>query len=487
MRKSVPLLMCLLLTALAGCRAEIAEGEYVSIPAAEYTSAAEAMYTERTESPAPEATAEAEITAEPSEQVIPMDVDEAVAMYEGYPLGFTPLERSDAPADEELSELRYKRGDDGIYRSETASNDGEAVIMLTGDIMCQTRQQLAALKPDGSFDFNGSFDFVKSLFSKADLVVGNLEATLSASAPYMSEQDYVDFSPHLNAPSSFLKAVRDAGYDLLTMSNNHNCDAGVRGIYDTIDRVDDYGFMHTGLFKNAAEKRYIIVDIEGINIGFLAYSTYFNHKEEHLSNEGRSALLNIYSAEKLSRDIASARADGADYIMVCIHWGMEYRNETDLNERISVTERLSGRSFNLLATLDNQTAAAREIADCGADYIIGSHPHALQPYDEITASDGRQVPIIYSMGNFLSHQKRDISNDTLILRIILKKNADGSIGVVKQGYVPARTLVSFMGRNYTVVPITYPYNQGLSSNEFAPAYRRIVDVIGEGIEVMGSR
>lgn len=425
-------------------------------------------------------------TAIPSDEpFVPGNVTEAILRYEGYPLGYASLDRPAVGPNEPIEAPRYTMGDDGIYHSSSASDDNEAVIMLTGDLMCQSRQQLTCRR-GATYNFNGCFEYVKSLFSKADFVVGNLEATLCASAPYMSEQTFVDGSPNLNAPANFLEAIRYAGYDMVVMSNNHNCDAGVTGIYDTLDQVDQYRLLHTGTFRNSEETRYVIADIDGINVGFLSYSTYFNHKEEHLTNEGQRILLNPYSPEAVQRDTAAAKAAGAEFVIVYIHWGVEYKNDPTLVVTIPMKEKLSGEEFSLRVPLDYQLQIAQELADAGVDYIIGSHPHALQPYTKIQAADGRQVPIIYSLGNFVSHQKKDISKDTVILRIILKKDSSGRVYVDKEGYVPARLLVSYQGNNYTVVPITKPYSGGASSNEFMPAYYRIVKAIGSKIAVMGS-
>ena len=151
-----------------------------------------------------------------------------------------------------------------------------------------------------------------------------------------------------------------------------------------------------------------------------------------------------------------------------------------------VKERISGREFSLRIPLDRQYQTAQELADAGVDYIIGSHPHAVQPYDVLTSADGRSVPVIYSMGNFVSHQKKDVSKDTMILRIVLVRDENGSVTLKKEGYVPARMHVSYKGRSYTVIPLTYPYRKDNMSDEFLPAYTRITKVVGGKLAVMGT-
>lgn len=410
-----------------------------------------------------EAQKPAEDNARTEEPFIPANAEEAAAAYEAYPLEYIPFTRKKAEPVREPEVPRYTRGDDGVWRRTDEEESGKAVIMITGDLMCQTRQQQAG-KTDKGYSFGGSFSRVEAVFDKADLVAGNLEATLSESAPYMAEQNKVEGYPHLNAPASFLEAVRNAGFDMLMMSNNHNCDAGVRGIYDTIDRVEEYGFIHTGLYRNSEEPRVTLVEVKGMRLAFLNYAASgFNGKDAHLTEEGREALLAAYSEEKLCRDVAQAREAGAEFVFVYIHWGKEYSN--------GVTKR--------------QWRIAREIANAGADYIIGSHPHALEPYRRILADDGRIVPVFFSLGNFVSHQKKVVSKDTVILRIELKRDASGAVKLKKQGYIPCRVFTTFRGKSYVVIPLTEPYNRGVVSKYIAPAYSRIARVVGDKIEALG--
>ena len=505
MKKTLLIIFALLMTfGLSACGSGGKSGqvapadEHIAIitPQPQETAAVSVLPTEEggeetaepTAAPSLEPSAAPSVTETPAptqQAAVPRDVEEAIAMYQGSDIGYAKYERDDVPQNVPITEPRYTLGSDGIYHSSASTNDNEAVIMLTGDLMCQTRQQLAAQTETG-YDFREEFEYLTDLFSKADLLVGNLEATVSPTAPYMSEQAYVDGSPHLNCPVTFLEAVRYAGFDLVMMSNNHNCDLGVRGIYDTLDRVDRYKLMHTGLFRNSEETRYVIADVDGIKVGFLGYATYFNHKEEHLTREGKQILINAYSKERVENDVRAVRAAGAEYVMVYIHWGVEYENDPGRVEHMPVKERISGREFSLRIPLDRQYQTAQELADAGVDYIIGSHPHAVQPYDVLTSTDGRSVPVIYSMGNFVSHQKKDVSKDTMILRIVLVRDENGSVTLKKEGYVPARMHVSYKGRSYTVIPLTYPYRKDNMSDEFLPAYTRITKVVGGKLAVMGT-
>lgn len=430
----------------------------------------------------------------------------------------TPQYRYDPDAktpvvDKFTSASRFEEGSDGIYRNPDAKDTGEATLMITGDLMCQFRQQLAAFtsdgtdyidydefvaikekaveeqedakeeillggssagaaagnagqgssgsdemfngdeegddegeadkenkeaesegdgntasssmtipaldfgvlaQPSGSWNFDDSFDYVRDVLKKGDLVIGNLETMISQSSPLGMQCRRLDGRPYLNSPVEFLGALKGAGYDLLTLANNHDCDTGVQGVFETLENVDRYSFMHTGLFSDEDEERYLIVEVNGIKIGIVSYATYFNTKDANFTALGQEVLLNRFTTDKAREDIRAAKKAGAEFVIAFMHWGKENTNET--------TER--------------QERYARNVARAGADYIVGSHPHALQRADMIELSNGRQIPVIYSMGNFLSCMKLDVNNDTLILKLKLKRNSDGEVEIASHRLYP---------------------------------------------------
>ena len=158
---------------------------------------------------------------------------------------YVPIERSTPEPSSPIERGRYFMKGDGHYMAIEPRGEGSAVLLFTGDIMCRGGQQKAAINRYGEYRFDDSFSEVKPIFNDSDLVAGNLETTLCASSPYMSEMTPINGRPHDNAPPTFLAALRYAGFDLIAMANNHNCDAGVYGIIDTLKNVEDYEFMHT--------------------------------------------------------------------------------------------------------------------------------------------------------------------------------------------------------------------------------------------------
>lgn len=314
-------------------------------------------------------------------------------------------EDSNAPADEDSNE----------------STDEGVLPALPGSAFSVPALDLGVIpQPEGTWNFSDSFMYAREILRRGDLVIGNLETMISQSSPLGMQIHRLEGKPYLNAPASYLDALKYAGYDLLTMANNHNVDTGLRGIYETIRNVDDWGFMHTGLFSSKSDDRYIIVEVNGIRIGMVSYSAFYNDKDSNLTESGQDVLLNRYASDRAKADIWAARKAGAEFVIAFIHWGAENTHDTTWN----------------------QEQYARTLARAGADYIVGSHPHALQRYDIIETSDGREVPVVYSMGNFLSNMQRDINNDTIILQLNLQREDDGSVCVASHRIYPCTVLHS---------------------------------------------
>lgn len=306
-----------------------------------------------------------------------------------------------------------------------------ATLMFVGDLMCLSSQQRGAKQQAGGsgYDFSPSFAYVREVFNNADCVIGNLETSLSHSWPYATEQLNIDGMPNCNGPKQYLGALKFAGFDALVLANNHCCDAGVQGIIETTQAVEEYGFPYTGLFREKDAQRFVILDVKGIKVGLLSYAEFYNSKDKAVREAGCEYMINTYSKERIAEDIAAARAAGAELIVAYNHWGAEHTHQP--------TPKV--------------VTHAQEMADAGVDIIIGSHSHAVQPVVWLTAADGRQVLCAYSMGNFVSSMGRSTANDTFIAEIGIVREG-GSVRVESEKYHPCRVFPQLKGYWYVVVP-----------------------------------
>lgn len=306
-----------------------------------------------------------------------------------------------------------------------------ATLMFVGDLMCLSSQQRGAKQQAGGsgYDFSPSFAYVREVFNNADCVIGNLETSLSHSWPYATEQRNIGGMPNCNGPKQYLGALKFAGFDALVLANNHCCDAGVQGIIETTQAVEEYGFPYTGLFREKDAQRFVILDVKGIKVGLLSYAEFYNSKDKAVREAGCEYMINTYSKERIAEDIAAARAAGAELIVAYNHWGAEHTHQP--------TPKV--------------VTHAQEMADAGVDIIIGSHSHAVQPVVWLTAADGRQVLCAYSMGNFVSSMGRSTANDTFIAEIGIVREG-GSVRVESEKYHPCRVFPQLKGYWYVVVP-----------------------------------
>lgn len=313
-------------------------------------------------------------------------------------------------------------------------------VMLTGDLMCQRSQQLKAF--DGtSYDFKPTFRYVKKIFDEADIVIGNLETLVSESLPLSKDMNLLQGKPYLNAPNEWLDALEYAGFDGLIMANNHACDGGKTGIIETLEELDRRGIPHTGLYRSKQEKRYFTLERNGIKIGILSYAAYYNLKDKFLTGEEQDTMLSRPIQNKMNADVQALRKEGAEYIIAYSHSGTEYSH----------------------VPAARQERYGAMLVQAGVDYIVGSHPHVLQPYEPLRYRD-TVTPYIYSMGNFTSSMLGSATKETLILSLTLERDESGEVVLAEQTYYPCYMLDEYEKEPFVLIPEDKDCNGNLYEN-----------------------
>jgi len=287
----------------------------------------------------------------------------------------------------------------------------EAVINFTGDLMVHSYQYNESYNTQTKeYEFDHNFEAIKKYFESADYTIGNLETVLGGEG--IGAQDY----PRFNTPDSFALAAKNAGFSFFTTANNHCVDQGTDALCRTLDVLDSLGIKHTGTSRSQEEYEKIeITDIKGIKFVFLSY-TYGTNGIPFKN----SYNVNILDEEKVVNDIKKAKELKPDFIIVMPHMGTEYQTQPN----------------------DSQKNWADIMFNAGADIIVASHPHVLQPMEmrEITLSDGsiKTGYIMYSMGNFISSQTTPPRNASIILNIhFVKTNKTAQIS--KISFIPIWT------------------------------------------------
>lgn len=284
-------------------------------------------------------------------------------------------------------------------------------MAVIGDIMCHgPNYQDAYDAKTKTYDFSTFFTQIKSYISNADVAIGNLETTFAGGTKAYSGY------PTFNSPPELAQAVKDMGIDVLTTANNHSMDTGYNGLENTIDELDKIGIEHTGTFKSQESKDTILIkDVNGIKIAILSYTYGTNGIA---IPKGKEYCINLIDKDLIKSQLDKAKELNPDVICVSMHWGIEYKTKQN-----SEQEQLADFLF-----------------ENGADIILGSHPHVLEPMEKrtVTLEDGSTKDgfVIYSLGNFCSAQKDKYTKDSIILNLQLTKHSDGKISIDSYDYTP---------------------------------------------------
>lgn len=267
-----------------------------------------------------------------------------------------------------------------------------ARLVVAGDLMQHTPQLTAARQADGSYDYSESSKYVAQYFRDADLAVVNLETTLSRGGEYTGY-------PAFCSPAEVADAMVDMGVDVALLANNHSLDRGAVGVKRTADILDSCAIERMGVFRDSVDfQRNNIKYIErgGVRFALLNYTYGTNGIPTP-----KGVVVNRLDSANVVRDLKQIDRSKVDCVVAFVHWGNEY-------------ERQPNRS---------QKAMAELMKNNGADIIIGSHPHVVQPYKQ--DEDGKLV--VYSLGNFVSNQRKRFTDGGLIVVVDIEEDINGEL------------------------------------------------------------
>ena len=321
---------------------------------------------------------------------------------------------------------------------EPASVVREAVLFAVGDIMVHMPQLPAYYnEATGMYDFSPWFEDVRPLFAEGDWVAGNLETTLAG-----ADLKYSGF-PRFNSPPELAADLREAGFHVLSTANNHSLDRGWTGVVRTLERLREAGLVPVGTAEDEeTARRPVIVERNGIRLGFLSYTYGTNGLP---IPKDKPFAVNLIDPERIREDIARTREAGADFVAVFLHFGNEYEKWPS----------------------DFQRDIARGAVEAGADLVLGSHPHVVQPYEiwEVPGAGGtdagRRGLIFYSMGNFISNQTGGGTDTGLIVkvRLIRTEMPDGRVvlELAPPEFVPTWVHIRKQNgkRHYRILPLPH--------------------------------
>lgn len=364
-----------------------------------------------------------------------------------------------------------------------------AAIGVQGDLLMHL-PVIETCVTDGGYDFSYIFQYMKPYTKSYDYMVANLETTLGGTAfPYRG-------NPSFNCPDQLLTAVKDMGCDMLLTANNHSYDTLMTGIDRTLQQVRGAGIETLGTRLNGNEKRYSVIDVNGIQVGMVCYTFSLGmdaetgnpmlnnnspmEKPEQINYFSNGNLNKLYS--EMADILPQMKADGAEATVLYIHWGTEYDLIGD----------------------ENQRAIAQKMCDMGVDVIVGGHPHVVQPMTLLTSNTDSEhkTVCIYSLGNAVSNQRREEMNmktghteDGVLFSMTFEKYSDGTVRVSAVDVLPTWVnMTSSSGqKQYLIIPLedakrdSWQSEFHMTDEEYAEAknsYDRTMAIVGAGLQMV---
>lgn len=266
-------------------------------------------------------------------------------------------------------------------------------LTFTGDlILLKDMVENGYDSSSGRYSFDSMFCHVKAYYDEADLNIGVFEGPVAGAEKGFSTSCFDDGIPlYLNFPKEYAEAVKRAGFDIVTLANNHLLDQGVAGMYHTLDELDRIGLEHVGAYRNEEEKSTVkIVETRGKRIALLAYTFESNYyKPDFFFEAGNKHLTNIIvspespfineTLDAIRTDFETAKSLSPDLIVVLPHMGDQFRHAPD----------------------GYQQYWCKKFVEFGADIILSDHPHAVQPIEWVKEGD-KDVLIAHCPGNFIN-------------------------------------------------------------------------------------
>lgn len=286
----------------------------------------------------------------------------------------------------------------GVLADDPPPPSGTVRLMAVGDVMLG--QSIGRRIRNNGID--APWAKVTQYFAQADLVVANLECTISdRGTPWPKTFTF-------RAPTTAAKSLVAGGVDAVTIANNHAIDYGRDAFADTLSYLDAAGVGHFGGGANIdAARTPLMIERNGLRIAFLGYVLPFSGRPAFSTRQWAAtdaiSGLAIGSPEIVTQDVTAAR-QLADIVIVMVHGGIEYQFAPNKAQK----------------NFDRAALAA------GAALVIGAHPHVLQGY----VRTGYQA-IAYSTGNFVFDYFSGDENDTAILDVTLSAN-----GVESLSWIP---------------------------------------------------
>lgn len=330
-------------------------------------------------------------------------------------------------------EAEYKDTEETtVEATEITTEATEIEIIMIGDILAHEGVYGSGLTADGTYNFDHLFKYIKTDAENADIAIVNQETILGGTEMGLSAY------PMFNSPQEIGDALVNAGFNVILHATNHTLDKGSKGVDNTIkfwkEKYPDIAVLGIHDSQEDYDNNSVyIYEKEGVKVAILNYTYGTNGNAVP-----KKYMINILDEDKVKKDLEYASAN-SDFVVVCPHWGTEYRHNPD----------------------NSQIKWAKFFAENGADLVIGTHPHVVQPVEYIDNGRGGKTLVYYSLGNFVSNQDTVATMLGAMAKVKIT-NRGGDVHISGYGVEPLVTHMLF-GRGLITTYKLRDYNDQLAA------------------------
>ena len=318
----------------------------------------------------------------------------------------------------------------------------EVDLLMVGDILLHDNVQNSGKLPDGTYNYDHLFENVVEDIQAADIAIANQEVILGGTELGLSGY------PAFNGPFEVGDALVNAGFDVILHATNHTLDRGKKALLNCLDfwETNHPEVAVLGAFDSQEDYDNLIYVYEedGLKIAILNYTYGTNGIPSPSDMPFAVARL---EKEKVISDLQKAEAL-ADFTVVCPHWGTEYQHKQSAE----------------------QEKWAALFMEYGADLVIGTHPHYIQPVEMLTDEAGKQMLVYYSLGNFINSTNENGRGtaDRIVgamAQVTIAKNEAGNVYIKEYGVDPLVTQLLYGTQEITTYKLSDYTEELASQNE----------------------
>lgn len=339
----------------------------------------------------------------------------------------------------------YNRNDLPVGLIQKKQEPNSLSLVMVGDNLLHMPLISNAKTDNGDYNFDSLYAEMSDEFQTADLAVIVQETILGGET--LGYSGY----PLFNSPQEVGDSLSKAGFDVVLSATNHALDKGERGIQNALEFWKKYPQIHVlGIHSSQEEYEKInYIEKNGIKLALVNYTDSTNGIP---LPKDKPYLVNVVNREKMKRDLEIAE-DNADFTVVFMHWGTEYQFVAD----------------------KKQKDLAKFLTEHGADLIMGSHPHVVQPAEWVSCENGNKSLVFYSLGNYVSRQKQAANLVGAMGKVVLSTDETGDAFIAYASITPTITHYNKNSRGFRVYPLSR-YTDELASSHGVAQYDGKVSV-----------